>query len=152
MLGKTDRPHRVLPGTIHSAAEEIEAAGGRALPLAVDLRDLDWSGGRVVHLTTRLGIGETVVAVPADICVEADAHAGAGALQVAGQESDGPDADLSVAGGSEATPRLVLDGRVNMGVLRVINDDTVDIAEHGPSWDWGNAADLRAANARACAA
>jgi len=39
IIGKTDRPHRVLPGTIHSAAEEIEAAGGRALALAVDIRD-----------------------------------------------------------------------------------------------------------------
>ena len=28
-----------LPGTIHSAAREIEAAGGRALPLTVDVRD-----------------------------------------------------------------------------------------------------------------
>ena len=31
--------HRVLPGTVYTAAEEIEAAGGRALPLVVDIRD-----------------------------------------------------------------------------------------------------------------
>ena len=39
VLGKTETPHPQLPGTIHSAAAEIEAAGGQALPLAVDVRD-----------------------------------------------------------------------------------------------------------------
>ncbi len=39
VIGKTDAPNPRLPGTIHSAAREIEAAGGRALPLAVDIRD-----------------------------------------------------------------------------------------------------------------
>jgi citronellol/citronellal dehydrogenase len=38
IAAKTDTPHRRLPGTIHTAAAEIEAAGGRALPLAVDVR------------------------------------------------------------------------------------------------------------------
>jgi citronellol/citronellal dehydrogenase len=39
IAAKTDRPHPKLPGTIHTAAEEIEKAGGRALPLKVDIRD-----------------------------------------------------------------------------------------------------------------
>ncbi len=39
LAAKTEKPHPKLPGTIHSAAEEIEKAGGRALPLAVDVRD-----------------------------------------------------------------------------------------------------------------
>lgn len=39
IAAKTSEPHRHLPGTIHTAAEEIEAAGGRALPLVVDVRD-----------------------------------------------------------------------------------------------------------------
>ncbi len=38
VAAKTTEPHPKLPGTIYSAAEEIEAAGGRALPLAVDVR------------------------------------------------------------------------------------------------------------------
>ena len=41
VIAKTAEPHPVLEGTIYSAAEEIEAAGGRALPLAVDIRDED---------------------------------------------------------------------------------------------------------------
>jgi citronellol/citronellal dehydrogenase len=39
IAAKTTDPHPRLPGTIYSAAKEIEAAGGRALPLAVDIRD-----------------------------------------------------------------------------------------------------------------
>ncbi len=38
IAAKTERPHPRLPGTIHTAAAEIEAAGGKALPLAVDIR------------------------------------------------------------------------------------------------------------------
>jgi citronellol/citronellal dehydrogenase len=41
IAAKTDAPHPKLPGTIHTAAAEIEAAGGRALPLMVDVRDED---------------------------------------------------------------------------------------------------------------
>ena len=39
VAAKTAEPHPKLPGTIHSAAAAIEAAGGRALPLIVDVRD-----------------------------------------------------------------------------------------------------------------
>ena len=39
IAAKTTDPHPKLPGTIFTAAEAIEAAGGRALPLAVDIRD-----------------------------------------------------------------------------------------------------------------
>src|ERR1700680_4696408 len=36
---KTAEPHPKLAGTIYSAAQEIEDAGGKALPLQVDIRD-----------------------------------------------------------------------------------------------------------------
>jgi len=39
VAAKTADPHPKLPGTIYSAAEEIEKAGGKALPLIVDVRD-----------------------------------------------------------------------------------------------------------------
>ena len=41
IAAKTVEPHPKLPGTIHTAAEEIEAAGGRALPVPVDVRHED---------------------------------------------------------------------------------------------------------------
>jgi citronellol/citronellal dehydrogenase len=39
IAAKTAEPHPKLPGTIYTAAEEIEAAGGKALPLIVDVRE-----------------------------------------------------------------------------------------------------------------
>ncbi len=39
IAAKSAEPHKHLPGTIYTAAEEIEKAGGRALPLIVDVRD-----------------------------------------------------------------------------------------------------------------
>jgi len=39
IAAKTVEPHPKLPGTIHTAAEEIEAAGGKALPIQCDIRD-----------------------------------------------------------------------------------------------------------------
>lgn len=41
IAAKTVQPHPKLPGTIYTAAAEIEAAGGKALPLAVDVREED---------------------------------------------------------------------------------------------------------------
>jgi citronellol/citronellal dehydrogenase len=39
IAAKTEEPHPKLPGTIYSAAREVEAAGGKALPLPVDIRN-----------------------------------------------------------------------------------------------------------------
>jgi citronellol/citronellal dehydrogenase len=39
IAAKTADPHPKLPGTIYSAAEEIEEAGGKALPVICDIRD-----------------------------------------------------------------------------------------------------------------
>jgi citronellol/citronellal dehydrogenase len=39
IAAKTETPHPKLPGTIHTAAAEIEAAGGQALALGVDVRE-----------------------------------------------------------------------------------------------------------------
>jgi citronellol/citronellal dehydrogenase len=39
IAAKTETPHPKLEGTIYTAAKQIEQAGGKALPLAVDVRD-----------------------------------------------------------------------------------------------------------------
>ena len=39
VAAKTTEPHPKLPGTIYTAAEEIEKAGGKALAVVVDVRD-----------------------------------------------------------------------------------------------------------------
>jgi len=39
IAAKTDTPHPTLPGTIESCAEDVRAAGGKALAVKVDVRD-----------------------------------------------------------------------------------------------------------------
>ncbi len=39
LVAKTTEPNPKLPGTLYSAAKEIEAAGGQALPVPTDIRD-----------------------------------------------------------------------------------------------------------------
>lgn len=41
LAAKTAEPHPKLPGTIYTAADEIEAEGGQALPVICDIRDED---------------------------------------------------------------------------------------------------------------
>jgi citronellol/citronellal dehydrogenase len=41
VTGKTTEPHPKLPGTIYTVAEEVEALGVKALPLQLDVRDVD---------------------------------------------------------------------------------------------------------------
>ena len=39
LIAKTAEPHPKLPGTVYTAAAQIEAAGGRAQALGADVRD-----------------------------------------------------------------------------------------------------------------
>lgn len=52
---KSDTPHPKLPGTIHSVAEEIRAAGGQALPLVLDVRDGEQVRQRVNEAAEHFG-------------------------------------------------------------------------------------------------
>ncbi len=52
---KSDTPHPKLPGTIHSVAEEIRAAGGQALPLVLDVRDEEQVRQRVNEAAEHFG-------------------------------------------------------------------------------------------------
>ncbi|MFN3856788.1 MAG: SDR family oxidoreductase [Caulobacter sp.] len=74
IAAKTAEPHKHLPGTIYSAAEEIEAAGGKALPLIVDVRD---------EASVYEGVEKCVAAFGGiDICVN-----NASAIQLTGTEA-----------------------------------------------------------------
>jgi len=71
IAAKTAEAHKHLPGTIYSAAEEIEAAGGKALPLVVDVRSEDSVMAAVEAAVARFG--------GIDICVN-----NASAIQLTG--------------------------------------------------------------------
>jgi citronellol/citronellal dehydrogenase len=74
IAAKTAEPHKHLPGTIYSAAKDIETAGGQALPLVVDVRD---------EANVYEAVEKTVAAFGGiDICVN-----NASAIQLTGTEA-----------------------------------------------------------------
>ncbi|MCG7508722.1 SDR family oxidoreductase [Mesorhizobium retamae] len=71
IAAKTDTPHPKLPGTIHTAAEQIEKAGGKALPALCDIREEAQVAEAVAKTAERFG--------GIDICVN-----NASAIQLTG--------------------------------------------------------------------
>jgi len=61
IAAKTETPHPKLEGTIHTAAEAIERAGGRALPLVVDVRDEESVGAGIEKAASSFGAIDIVV-------------------------------------------------------------------------------------------
>ena len=61
LIAKTAEPHPKLEGTIYTAAEEIEAAGGQALPLPGDIRNEDQVLDAVQKTVERFGGIDIVV-------------------------------------------------------------------------------------------
>src|SRR5271169_5300636 len=55
IAAKTTEPHPKLPGTIHSAAVDIEKAGGKALACVCDIRDERQIAEAVTATITRFG-------------------------------------------------------------------------------------------------
>jgi phage shock protein PspC (stress-responsive transcriptional regulator) len=119
--------------------------------LAVDLRRLDWKQNSVVELRTDLGLGQTVIAVPEDVCVTGDLHAGGGLVEVAGKEEDGFDVDTQPNDGAASTPRLVLDSEVDAGHLWIVNDESIDLDDDRHRGDLeGDDEEMQDAMALAC--
>ena len=61
ILAKTDQPHPKLPGTIHTAAAEIEEAGGEALAVLGDVRNDENVAAAVAQTVERFGGIDIVV-------------------------------------------------------------------------------------------
>ncbi len=55
IAAKTDQPHPKLPGTIHTAIEAVEAAGGKGLALVCDIRDETQVADAVEKAATHFG-------------------------------------------------------------------------------------------------
>ena len=55
IAAKTTEPHARLPGTIHSAADEIRQAGGQALPIQCDIRFADQIEAAVLQTVAAFG-------------------------------------------------------------------------------------------------
>jgi citronellol/citronellal dehydrogenase len=55
IVAKTAEPHPKLPGTIFTAAEDIERAGGKALPIQCDIRDEAALGAAIEETVRHFG-------------------------------------------------------------------------------------------------
>src|SRR5947208_1688873 len=55
LIAKTAEPHPKLEGTVYTAAEQIEAAGGQALPIVGDIRDDEQVATAVAQAVERFG-------------------------------------------------------------------------------------------------
>jgi citronellol/citronellal dehydrogenase len=55
LVAKTTEPNPRLPGTLYSAADEVVAAGGQALPVPTDIRDEDAVAAAVAAAVARFG-------------------------------------------------------------------------------------------------
>jgi citronellol/citronellal dehydrogenase len=55
LVAKTTEPNPKLPGTLYTAAEQIEAAGGQALPVPTDIRDENAVAAAVAEGVKRFG-------------------------------------------------------------------------------------------------
>lgn len=55
LIAKTTEPNPKLPGTLYSAAKEIEAAGGQALPIQTDIRDENAVAAAVAKTVAQFG-------------------------------------------------------------------------------------------------
>jgi citronellol/citronellal dehydrogenase len=61
VLAKTDQPHPKLEGTIHTAVEELEQAGGQAIPIVGDVRNDEAVEEAVAKTVERFGGIDIVV-------------------------------------------------------------------------------------------
>ena len=61
IAAKTVKPHPKLPGTIFDAAEEIESAGGKALPIRTDIRDENQINDAVQQTIDKFGSIDALV-------------------------------------------------------------------------------------------
>ncbi|MDQ1702772.1 MAG: hypothetical protein QOF57_2024, partial [Frankiaceae bacterium] len=88
--------------------------------LEIDTRNVDFKRGEVVDLKLKLGVGDAVVVVPENVCVESHVAIGAGAQDLLGTEQDGLQVDTPTVPAPSSVPRLRLDGDVGVGALEVV--------------------------------
>jgi phage shock protein PspC (stress-responsive transcriptional regulator) len=98
--------------------------------LVVDLRGLPWHRDQTLDLATDMGVGQTVVSVPSNVCVQADATASAGDVFVRGQRSSGIDAEVVEHPPEGRAPRLVLDSELDAGQIVVSDRAPEDLSEN----------------------
>jgi phage shock protein PspC (stress-responsive transcriptional regulator) len=134
--GIGDRYHQ--PSSVREIGDRYELGVGR---LVVDLRELDWARDTELALELDLGVGEAVLVVPEDVCVSPDLHVGAGEIVLGSGVDEGVDVDSNSRAGIVRGASVDLDGEVDVGSLKVLNDVDRFYDGHG---DFGSESQDRA--------
>lgn len=107
----------LAPSTVEDTTGGFHLIAGS---MSIDLSHMDWS--RPVDIEARMGFGEILVSVPADVRVDVDGHVGAGSIMLFGKERSGTDIDFDTVnlgtrdgGGDLADRTLTLDLEASFG-------------------------------------
>ncbi|HET8593255.1 MAG TPA: PspC domain-containing protein [Solirubrobacterales bacterium] len=103
--------------------------------LVVDLRELPWKGGRAIPVSAHLGLGQLIVSVPSNVCVDAHVTAKGGDLIVAGQFSDGIDPEVDQGEPLTDAPQLDLDADIQFGQVIVTDKPPEQVDSGGRGWE-----------------
>jgi phage shock protein PspC (stress-responsive transcriptional regulator) len=117
--------------------------------LIVDLRHLPWQQAQTIPVSAHLGIGQMIVSVPSNVCIQGAATGKAGELVVAGQVSHGVDPDVSLNTGTTKAPRLQLDADIQLGQM-IVTDEPPKYAEDGRGIDYDHHQQEEAAQRTVC--
>lgn len=103
------------PGSVADVDDDYTLGAGQ---FTLDLRDVSFS--ERVAVSVRVGAGEIVVLLPADVAVTGDARAGVGELDVFGRERSGIGPGMDISASPEgATASVDLRLRVGAGSIEV---------------------------------
>ena len=107
------------PGSTAEIASAYRLGTGR---MEIDLRNVDFAGAER-RVNVGLGMGEAVVVVPRNVCVETHATVGAGLARALDRADGGMDVEVGDRVPSpRGVPRVVVNADLGMGQLQVVND------------------------------
>jgi phage shock protein PspC (stress-responsive transcriptional regulator) len=135
--GVGDREYR--PASVTDLRDRYELGMGE---LKIDLREADLPAGDT-PLEIDLGMGQTSLIVPDDVCVATNADIGVGAVSAFDTDNGGVDVEFKDSRDAPPdTSRLVVDADLGVGELRVgnassrLSEASVDFEEHGWRGDY----------------
>jgi phage shock protein PspC (stress-responsive transcriptional regulator) len=101
------------------------AAGGYKIAagsLWIDLRDAKLAPGTTTRLPVHVGMGQATLVVPAGVCLQAHAKAGAGQINVLGHQQEGADLDYRLGGATSGSPRLDVEADIGLGRFEIVHN------------------------------
>ena len=103
--------------------------------LVVDLRSLPWAKGQTIPVSAHLGIGQMIVSVPPNVCIDGDVHGKAGELISGGQVTHGVDPDIDQGTPVTDAPTLKVNADIQFGQMVITDEAPYQIDTRGVDYD-----------------